>query len=347
MNDLARAALERVAARSARGEAPPDGRIPISKESFPKVLCLDQNKWIDLARSHYGLDGGAPFAEALEKIRGAIARGRLVVPILPSNAAEIAEPKDEERRQRTATFMVELAGNRFFAYPDPVADAEISRAVRQQYLAEDVGPYPRAELVRWGLPVGDVSRIWPAEYAHLADVVREPEWSIATLVHAQSREDVASMRAMDERAASASRLARANGVRAQRYDEELRNLFREGGSFSTRMYREVQALGITPKTFELWLDDNRRQFAEAIPSLDVEIRLMLARDRNEQHRTHKNDLKDLVFLQTAIPHGNIVVTENSWAHLARTERMDRRYGTEILADLRQLPEVLRSTGCLS
>ena len=78
----------------------------------------------------------------------------------------------------------------------------------------------------------------------------------------------------------------------------------------------------------------------------MEIRLMLARDRNAQHRTHHNDLKDLVFLQSAIPHGNIVVTENSWAHLARSERMDKQYETEILSDLRAIPALLEAIGCI-
>lgn len=222
----------------------------------------------------------------------------------------------------------------------------MNRAVRQLYLAQDVGAFPRAGLARWGVPVGDGSGIFPAEFVHLGDVAREPEWSVVTLVHAQDRDAIAAMRAMDERAADASRAARAGGVRAERYDEQLQNLFREGGSFATRLHRELLALGVDRAAFEGWLDSNRRSFAEAIPNLDVEMRLMLARDRNEQHRTHKKDLKDLAFLQSAIPHGNIVVTEKSWAHLARTERMHERYGTEILADLQRLPAVLKAVGCL-
>jgi hypothetical protein len=85
---------------------------------FPKVLCLDQNKWIDLARAHYTVDGDGRFVDALAGVRSAVERGRLVVPIFPSNAAEIAEPSDLDHRKRIATFMVELAGNRFFAYPE-------------------------------------------------------------------------------------------------------------------------------------------------------------------------------------------------------------------------------------
>ena len=346
MIEVVRVAQARIAARSARGEPPPDGRIPNSKDSFPKVLCLDQNKWIDLAKAHYAVEGGEPFVDALASIRSAIERGRIVVPIFPSNAAEVAEPKDVDRRKRTATFLVDLAGNRFFAYPDPVANIEIGRAVRRLYLGQDVGAFPRADLVRWGLPVGDISGIWPVKYAHLADALREPECSIATLVHAQGREAIAEMRAMDRRAADASRVARAGSAQEDRYDDELRNLYRSGGSFSRRMRSEVEALGIDGAEFDEWLERNRRAFAEAIPNLDVKSRLMLARDRNTQHPTHHNDLKDLVFLQASIPHGNIVVTENSWAHLARTERMDKRYGTEILSDLRTIPTLLKTAGCL-
>lgn len=346
INEIARPVLERIAARIARGDSPPDGRIPNTKDEFPKVLCLDQNKWIDLAKAHYGRPDGKPFLDALGSIRRATEQNTLVVPIFPSNAAEIAEPGDVERRKRTATFMVALSGNRFFAYPDPVESVEIRRAIGRLYLGHDVGQFARALLVRWGLPDGDLSGIWPTEVAHLVDVLREPEWSVATLVHAQDRNAVTEMRAMDRRAADASRAARAGTPHEKRYDEELQNLYRSGGSFSTRMRNEAARLGVDIARFEDWLGENRRRFAEAIPSLDVECRLMLARDRNPQHRTHHNDLKDLAFLQSAIPHGNIVVTENSWAHFARKECMDKKYATEILSDLRDVPALLEAMGCL-
>jgi hypothetical protein len=58
-------------------------------------------------------------------------------------------------------------------------------------------------------------------------------------------------------------------------------------------------------------------------------------------------LKDFIFLKLAIPYGNIAVTENSWSHLARSQGMDKQYGTAIIADLRELPDLLARECCLS
>src|SRR5689334_873892 len=105
---------KRVLARMRRGQGPPARQIPRSKDAFPKVLCLDQNKWIDLARAHYGRKDGAPFVDALAAVRTAVTRNKLMVPIMPSNLLEVSEPSDQGRRERLAQFLVDTSGNHAF-----------------------------------------------------------------------------------------------------------------------------------------------------------------------------------------------------------------------------------------
>jgi hypothetical protein len=108
----------------------------------------------------------------------------------------------------------------------------------------------------------------------------------------------------------------------------------------------VEELGIDQATFSQWLSANLVPFSEDVPDACVVNRLLLARDRSEDNKTHPNDLKDFTFLKVGIPYGNIVVTENSWAHLARTEALDAKYETTVIADLRDLPTQLVSQKCL-
>jgi hypothetical protein len=82
-----------------------------SKADFPKLLYLDQNKWIDLAKAHYGRPGGEPFKEALAAIRTATASAKLLVPFCVVNAVEAMTHSNPERRERLARFMVDLSGN--------------------------------------------------------------------------------------------------------------------------------------------------------------------------------------------------------------------------------------------
>jgi hypothetical protein len=82
------------------------------------------------------------------------------------------------------------------------------------------------------------------------------------------------------------------------------------------------------------------------PGIDVEATLMLHRDRNQEHRTHRNDGKDFAFLKVAIPYANIVVTERSWAHVANSSGLAAKYGTVVTADASELPRLLREMGCI-
>jgi len=335
---------ERVLARMERGEGPPSRSIPRSKDAFPKVLCLDQNKWIDLARAHYGRKDGASFVDALAAVRAAVSRNTLMVPIMPSNLLEASEPTDQGRRERVAQFLVDLSGNHAFSKPNPVAELQVHRAIRALFLGQDVAPFPREKLVAWGVDFALGFRMAGNDF--LVQVLSEPENSVLALVHAMSRESIAEGRRLDERAAAAARAARANGDKAGRLDEELTALF-EGGSFSTMLYKLIDSLGIDRSLFARWLEQNKQRFAAAIPDVDIELRLLLARDRNTDHPTHRNDLKDFIFLKLAIPYGNIVVTENAWTHLVRVEGMDQQYRTTVIADARELPDLLRQEGCLA
>ena len=49
--------------------------LPESRDDFPKLLYLDQNKWIDLSNAHYRHSKGEPFKEALAGVRKAVDAG--------------------------------------------------------------------------------------------------------------------------------------------------------------------------------------------------------------------------------------------------------------------------------
>ena len=72
---------------------------------------------------------------------------------------------------------------------------------------------------------------------------------------------------------------------------------------------------------------------------------MLHKDRNLDAAVHANDGEDLFFLRVGVPYGNIVVTENSWSHLANATGLADKYGTIVVADAQRLPELLAKEGC--
>lgn len=104
--------------------------LPDSKSDFPKCLYLDQNKWIDLAKAHYGKPGGEQFLDALLAVRSAVRAGTLVVPFSAVNAVEAQKNGDPERRRRLARFMVDLANNFAILPYTTICPWELTNALR-------------------------------------------------------------------------------------------------------------------------------------------------------------------------------------------------------------------------
>jgi len=336
--------VERIVERTSRGESHPKRELPLNKAHFPKLLCLDQNKWIDLAKAHYGRAGGEPFVDVLATIRDGIAKGRLIVPVMPSNLIEVSEPVNEGRRQRLAEFMVDLSGNCSMLKPDPVERVQLKHAILRLFEGKDPGPFPRHRLVAWGVAYA-LGKQMDGDF--LGQALNEPEISVLGMVHAMDRQSIEAGRGFDEQAAAVARKARAGGLTEdQRRIAELYNLFLTTGPTADALKEVVAKVGIDAQAFFTWLADNLVPFSEEVPDAYVVTRLLLARDRNADNKTHRNDLKDFIFLKLALPYGNIVVGENLWVHLARAEALDRKYDTTIISDLRDLPSKLTEQQCM-
>src|SRR4051794_6702716 len=106
--------------------------LPTSKAEHPKCVYLDQNKWIDLARAHYGREDGRRFVATLERVRTAVESGRLLLPMSGVHIMETVAPEDAGRRQRLAEFMVGLSRNRTISTHMIISKIEIRQAVMRK-----------------------------------------------------------------------------------------------------------------------------------------------------------------------------------------------------------------------
>src|SRR5260370_41434105 len=107
--------------------------LPLCKDEFPKCLYLDQNKWIDLARAHYGRPDGKPYVDALRAVRTAVSTGTLLVPFSLVNALEAMIPRDAARRERLAKFMVQLSCNTSILPESAIRPTEIVNLLRKTF----------------------------------------------------------------------------------------------------------------------------------------------------------------------------------------------------------------------
>ena len=99
--------------------------LPESKDGFPELLWLDQDKWIDLAKAHYGRAGGEAFRNALAAVRKAVDAGALIVPFSLVTIVEMQGDPHAERRERFTRFMTDLSRNRTILPFMPVRSWEV------------------------------------------------------------------------------------------------------------------------------------------------------------------------------------------------------------------------------
>jgi hypothetical protein len=198
--DLLGDVLTRVLEQRALGTTPVPARLSASKGDFPKLLCLDLNKWVELGRAHYGLPGGESFQDALASVRRAVDAGKLVVPITAENALEVANGKDADRRSRLAEFMVGLSKNHSTLHSVVLEVLELDRAVATVYREQTNVPLLRPRVLERGLGaamMGGTPHI-PADTPQLEEVVREvllqPEVALWVLSHPTDPTDLVEYR---------------------------------------------------------------------------------------------------------------------------------------------------------
>lgn len=82
--------------------------------------------------------------------------------------------------------------------------------------------------------------------------------------------------------------------------------------------------------------DTLEALLQAMPSRWVERELRRARQSNPQQPWAGNDLNDITALSITIPYCDVVVTERQWSAVINTRKINRRFNTTVLRDVRDL-----------
>jgi hypothetical protein len=346
--------------------------LPDGKSAFPKLLYLDQNKWIDLSRANSGHPHGQPFKDALAAVRAAVDSGKLIVPYSAVNITEIAADHDPQRRERLARFIVEESCNRTILPFMVVRPWEVRNALHR-HLGKPEPIAIRLNVVRCGFShaLGVQARVrlrgdagdQVAAAPEMADVLTQVDAILRD--YAESTElamdqileegnDTVATEAFD--ASEKAVLSHLEAVRARaktditsdqrwameilehlRFSDVGRALEQALAEFGILPLEFIQSLG-TPEVF--------KAFFSGISTLHVMLSLTVARDRDLVRRIDQNDARDLIALSVALPYCNVVVYEKYWTSMLKSLALDKEYGTKVITDARLLPGVLAEMGCI-
>ena len=78
---------------------------------------------------------------------------------------------------------------------------------------------------------------------------------------------------------------------------------------------------------------------EDAPSVNVTTKLTYQLLKDRERPIQKHDDRDITFLSTAIPYCDVVITEKTWVHLIKLEKLDKKYSTIVKKDLNYLLEI--------
>lgn len=332
-----------------------------------RVLYLDQNYWIALAKCRSGLD--TQWWKVLELIETLVADGKVVCPLAPAHYLETWHRADQDSRERLGATMRDVSG--FATIPSPYV-------VRRIEVAEALGAtlplYAQGIDIGYGAghafgrPSGRFRFVASLATQSLdgkegPEVAPPPEWEtipcgedwewyqlVGTPELLQSK---GVDRTPEHRHGSAYqdsemqlRKALAENPRLMSTLSEL--LAREEVVLlSEEIERVATILAANPREWFTDPDGNfssvrGREFLRKVPSAYTWASLRYWHHRNLSLPIEQHDWVDLGALSVAIPYADVVVTEKRWAHIANASGLARQFGRTVISGLTALNEWLHT-----
>jgi hypothetical protein len=335
----------------------------------PKLVFLDLNHWVSLAKAHTGHHDGGQFRDALAACVDAVNAGAAVFPISDSIYMEVAKIGQYRQRRDLRDVIERVSGYRVVTSRVVVAEHEV-----EGLLDRLVGPSPdpinAMDYLDWGVArafgkVGGFRIKSKDNERDVTDEVRSqhpagPEAFDLALMKAElelnrktldgpTAEEVPEMRGLgwDPMAAFEVALRRATQEMEQVERFNADPSWRRGRIRDVVAAREVaieinnilwRGLSARGTDLEVAFSDPeaaRRAF-DSMPSFDVSVSLKTAYHRDPSHRWKPNDIQDIDALSSTVPYCDIVVTDREAAsHLLRTG-VSERLQTTVLSNISDL-----------
>lgn len=308
-----------------------------------KVLYLDQNAWVSLARGAWD-KGSYPKEHAqLVKIVTALQTQHFVVPLSFANIYETSKINDPIRRINMACTQVTISQGRVFRGRRRILGETLSAYLASKFAIEREPPDEK-----WFL-----SNLWfesVADYAPDAFDVAISDRALEFMRSNPARvlfdyltADDGGARLERIRRFSTGSAAIIAGIESRRGIVASESLALRKRALGARlMIDELDFILATGR--RLGLDWNRasdigssllRSIPVDVPILATE-RELAVRLEDQAKPIAENDLRDMSAFALVVPLADIVIGEKAFVNLALQARLDKTYGTRLLTSIDQL-----------
>lgn len=316
--------------------------------SRQKVLYLDQNAWIALARGAWDKTEHPAEHAALVVVGEAVKAGHVIVPLSFTNIYETMKIDLPVRRAHLAHVLATVSGGKVLRG---------RRRILEAMLLQRIGAASKA-------PIPPLASDWFLSDLHFEAVAEHGSGAfsdeISPVVLDYMRHN--PQEALFTYLLGEDEAVRKEGVRRFSADSqaliarlEARRHRLAGETFALRlrvysaqlMIEELDyILGLGRRCGLPWFtltdvgDKLAKSLISDVPILEVE-RQLTVRLEDQRRATNENDLRDMSAFTTALPLIDIMVAEKQFVNLSRQARLDERYGTRLLTSVYDLtPQML-------
>lgn len=317
-----------------------------------KIVYLDQNKWIALAKAAKNPDEKSEARSALEFLVEQRKADGVLLPLTATNVYETSKINNPERRFYLAYCMTTLGGAYVFRGRHKRLEVEVIDVIRRAY---DLPPL--AHENEWFLSQVFYESTAEWDDVRLGPVVSEKMYALAK-ANPQDFLFRFLMETPDEiRTEAVRRFSR--GVDGVRQGVEERRVRDAGEKESLRRNLQNAMLMINEiDEIQAWvakaevpgvsvrdiLERHARRIMNETPTYFIERELALRLEGQHNRLIQENDFRDMQSFCAVIAHSDIVVAENQFSSLAHQAGLDRKYGTVITTSLAQMMERLAGSG---
>ncbi len=352
----------------------PEALVRPSRET--RLVYLDQNHWINLARAAVHKPEGAEYRDVLHAFRQARASGRAVFPLSLTHFMETLKITNHRRRLDVAAVMEELSG-----FATLIARDIVMRLELEAVLDVVAGPRPQSyapiPLVGHGAPFayGKTGRFrFRDGDRDVTDEVRAlgPEAFDQAFAKAENDLDRAILRGPaddgEERRLRTSgwnpevaetigeERAQEKKEQAARFDDKtllpddptdwrrqrVRDVVRSRYVIFELM--EMVQEGLQARSLEIeevWSDpDASRRFVDSMPSADTCVSLLTEYHRDPTFKWQKNHIFDIDALSVAVPYCDLIATDNQAVDALQRAHVPERVGSRVFGTLAGLVDAL-------
>lgn len=319
-----------------------------------KIVYLDQNKWISVAKVSLGRETDPGLCKAVEFMRVAHEQRLHVYPLSLSHYLNTIKRQNPTQRKELALAMIEFSQFDTLANPRAIVRAELDWALRWRF-PDTVNPRPYSLLAKGVAHASDgVWSPWPDDSGSPLPPEVKEKWDtdsrLASEVRRLAGPDPPGY--LDTHLPHFEKCAKQFPVTLRSLVNELKGI----ATFDQQLFLIGRQLVYVRSAIEEslahhdlgkhmpdWAGDGQSKvnhtwwagILDDMPSRRIDMHMCLQYARNHTLPKRDTDLDDFFYVGAAIAHCDVVVTENQLADLANRSKFDMK--AQVITSLSDLP----------